>query len=365
MNELVKVDPKEFGLEEIQVTTIEQAFLPKIAERDGYAQIYEQLITKELTKELCNEAGDLRRKLVKVRTGIAEIHKTQKAFFLSAGRFVDAWKNKETLPIEQMEENLSTIENHFKKIEAERVAKLESDRKAELSTYSDIVPFGLGSMDEPVYQNYLIGVKLGYEAKIKAEQEAEAERLILLEVEKENARLKAIEDEKIRIENEKLKAEAEAREKEIEAERKRQADLLAKQKADAEEKARIEKEKQDAILAKERAEAEAKQKAIEEAARIEREKAEAERKRLEKELAEQKESESKAKEEAERKESERIAAEQKAAKAPDKDKLVKMVDSISISVPELADATSIAVANVINAKFESFKVWAKSQIESI
>ena len=95
--ELVKVDPKEFGLEEVQVATIEQAFMPKIVERDGYAVIYEQLITKELTKELCNEAGDFRRKLVKVRTGIADIHKTQKAFFLSAGRFVDAWKNKETL----------------------------------------------------------------------------------------------------------------------------------------------------------------------------------------------------------------------------------------------------------------------------
>lgn len=365
MNELVKVDPKEFGLEESSVATIEQAFLPKIAERDGYAQIYEQLITKELTKELCAEARELRLKLVKTRTGIADIHKTQKAFFLAAGKFVDAWKNKETAPVEQMEEKLSEIEKYFENIEKERIAKLEAERSEEISKYSDVVPYGLGSMNDQVYETYLKGCIVAYEARIKAEQEAEAERLRLIEVEKENARLKAIEDERIRLENEKLKAEAEAREKEIEAERKRQADLLAKQKSEAEEKARIEKEKQDAILAKERAEAEAKQKAIEEAARIEREKAEAERKRLEKELAEQRESERKAKEEADQKEAERIAAEQKAAKAPDKEKLVKMVDSISISVPKLSDATSIAVSNVINAKFESFKIWAKSQIESI
>jgi len=354
--ELQKVDPKEFGLEEVQVATIEQAFMPKIAERDGYAVIYEQLITKELTKELCNEAGDLRRKLVKVRTGIADIHKTQKAFFLSAGRFVDAWKNKETLPIEQMEENLSTIESHFEKIEAERILKVESDRKSELSIYSDVIPFGLGTMDESVYQNYLIGVKLRYEAKIKAEQEAETERLRLIEVEKENVRLKAIEDERIRIENEKLKAEAIAKEKEIEAERKRQSDLLAKQKAEAEEKARIEKEKQDKILAD-----------IEAKAKIERDKAEAERKRLEDELKAKQDAERKAKEEADKKEAERIAAEKKAAKAPDKERLTLWVESMLITGigAENMSKESIDVANSIFSKFSAFKSWAKSEIEKL
>ena len=85
--ELTKVDPKEFGLDDVQVLTIEQAFAPKIAERDGLAAIYQQVITKELTPELCSEAKQIRLKLVKVRTGIAEIHKTQKAFFLAAGRY--------------------------------------------------------------------------------------------------------------------------------------------------------------------------------------------------------------------------------------------------------------------------------------
>jgi len=66
------LNPKEYGLDEVQVVTIEQAFAPKIAERDGLIAIYEQVITKELTDETCKEAGDLRRKLVKVRTGIAK-----------------------------------------------------------------------------------------------------------------------------------------------------------------------------------------------------------------------------------------------------------------------------------------------------
>lgn len=352
--ELVRVDPKEFGLEENQVMSIEQAFQPKITERDGLSIIYEQLITKEITKGACMEAGELRRKLVKVRTGIADIHKTQKAFFLSAGRFVDAWKNKETLPIEQMEERLSEMEKHFERIEAERIAKAEAQRKSELSQYSDVIPIGLGFMDESVYQNYIVGVKLSYEARIKAEQEAEAERLRLIQVEKENARSRAIEDERIRIENEKLKSEALQKEKELEAERKRQAEILENQRKEAEAK-------QKAIEETARKEREV----VEEKNRIERAKAEAERKRLLAEIEAKEKRELQAKQETLRIEKEHIALELKQAKAPDKDKLSKMVDSLMIQFPDLKKEESKACANVINAKFEAFKTWAKSQIESI
>ena len=122
-NEIKKVDPKEYGLQEKEAKTIDQAFMPKIVERDGLKKIYEQILSKEITLELCSEAKSIRLKLVKVRTGIAEIHKTQKAFFLAAGRYVDAWKNKETLPVTQMEENLTAIEEHYQRIEGEKIAK--------------------------------------------------------------------------------------------------------------------------------------------------------------------------------------------------------------------------------------------------
>lgn len=366
MSELV-VDPKDYGLEESSVVEIEKAFLPKIAERDGYLEVYNLLLTKEITKETCDEARGLRLKLVKVRTGIADIHKTQKAYFLRAGQFVDAWKNKETLPVEQMEENLEKIEKHFKIQEAEKIQKLSEERKAELLAYTSayLIPERLGEMPDSIYQNYLIGIKVAHEAKLKADAEVEVERLRLIEIEKENARVKAIEDERIRKENEKLKAEAIEREKKAEAERKRQADLLAKQKAEADEKARIEAEKQAAILAKERADAKAKQDAIEEAARIEREKAEAERRLLEKDIADRKEAERKAKEDADRKEAERIAAEKRAMKAPDKTKMALWIENCSLPELKLSNRESIEVAQEIDAKFESFKKWALSKIEAL
>lgn len=375
MNELVKIDPKEFGLEEKNVKDIEDAFTPKITERDGLAVIYEQVIKKELTPSLCYEASNLRKKLVKVRTGIADIHKTQKAYFLAAGKFCDAWKNKETLPVTQMEEKLSEIEKHFEQIEAERIAKLESERVEKTNKYTEFPTSNLGLMENSVFDSYLVGLKVAYAAKIKVEKEAKAkriknERLDKLESDRRNKAMEyryfwnmpgyefrkmtdgvfnelmdslktsKIEHEKeqkrIKDENERLRQEAEKKEKELEIERKKQAELLVK----------------------ERAESEAKQKAIEESSRKEREKAEIERKRLESELFE--------KERKEKEEAKRISEEKlKAEKAPDKDKIVSLISGMVFPEQKLQTIEAIAVYNIINEKFEAFKNWAIKQTESI
>lgn len=274
---LVKVDPKEFGLEPKNVESIEQAFLPKIAERKELEKVYQSVIAKEISEETCKEAGDLRKKLVKVRTGIAEIHKSQKAFFLASGRFVDAWKNKETLPVEQMEETLSKIEKHFELIEAERLKKLQEDRVKQISPYiEDAEHRDLSSMDDDVWNAYFNAKKDDYLAKIEAEKKAEEERIaeekrIEEERKKREAELKA-EAEKLRIENEKLLAEQKEKERIAEAERmKREAEELERKKKELEkedELARIQKELED----KKRQEEEARIKAEkEESERIENE----------------------------------------------------------------------------------------------
>lgn len=336
--EIIKVNPEEFGLKQNEVATIEQAFLPKIQEREAIAAVYEQLITKELTPELCKEAKTVRLQLVKVRTGISDIHKTQKAFFLAAGRFVDAWKNKETLPVEQMEEKLSEIENYYINIEKERIAKLNETRKAEAMQFTDYPAPDLGNMSDDVYTAYLNGLKVAHEARIEAERKAEEERLAKIEAER-------LEQIRIREENARLQAEAEQREKEMAAER---AKAEAERKA-IEEKARKERESAEAIL-----------KAEQEKARIEAEKAAKEKAALEAELrakAEKEAAELRAKQEAEKQA--QIEAE-KAAKAPRKEKLTKWVDSFQI-----AEFDNDATAAEITEKFNAFKKWATEQINKI
>src|SRR3989304_2414236 len=145
------INPKEFGLDKKQGSDIQSAFMPKIVEREALKTLYEQLITRELNAELSAEAGTLRKKLVKVRTGISEIHKTQKAFFLAGGRFADSIKNKEPLPIEQMEEKLFEIEKWAEIQEEKRIFELKAERMEILKQYDiDASLIAVGQMTDDI-----------------------------------------------------------------------------------------------------------------------------------------------------------------------------------------------------------------------
>jgi hypothetical protein len=72
-----------------------------------------------------------------------------------------------------------------------------------------------------------------------------------------------------------------------------------------------------------------------------------------------------AKQEADRKEKERIMAEKKAVKDPDKVKLNNWVDSFIIPEISLKENDSNEIADSIQAKFNAFKSWAKTQIEAL
>ncbi len=335
--EIIKAS--EFGLEEKQSKSIELSFNPKVEEKEVLTEQYNALIREELSPELCIKANDLRKRLVKVRTGIAKVHKAEKAVSLAYGKFVDALKNKHTLSVQQMEEKLVEIVEYYDNLEKERIEKLGKERHSLLLPFSDedTIPLHLGEMDSSIFENYFTGVKLAHKAKLEAEAKAEAERLALIEkerlekieqekerkrIEAENARLKKEAEErerkileeklkeqkkleKERVERERIAAEKEAkrlaelkaietkaekerleRERLAEIERKKQADILEAQKKEAQEKARIEAEKQAKIKAELEAKAEA---------------AEIERKKIAEELNKRAE--------AKRLESERLAAE--------------------------------------------------------
>lgn len=355
--ELIKVDPKEFGLEETKATAIEQSFLPKIVERDGYVQVYENLLTKEITRQVCEEAATLRRKLVKVRTGIADIHKVEKAFYLASGRYVDALKNKHTLPIEQMEETLSNIEKHFENIEKERLEKLQIERIEAIAPYiTDTTGLDFRTMQQEVFDAYLVAKKQAYFDFKAAEKAAEEERLAKELAEK-------AEQERIKLENERLKKEAEEREAILKAEREK----AEKERLEVEAKIQAEREK---IQAEERKKAEelAKKQAAEKAKQDAILKAEQELKaKLEAELEAKHKEEEKIEQDrlAEIKRKEAEAA--KLAKAGDKAQLNAWVQSMLIEGigTESMKQESIDVANSIMAKFESFKLWAKQEIEKL
>lgn len=340
MNQLTKVNPAEFGLNEETALTITKGLTQIIEERALLTEQYKEVITLDIDEPTTTKrASELRKAIKDNRTkGIVVWHKTNKEFYLRGGQFVDAIKNKEIVENERMEEMLEKIEKHAEIKEANRIKQLQFDRQNECAPYAEFIPQGLnlGAILDDDYNKLLEGAKLQMQAKIDRETKEAAERAELArkaeEERIEKERIAAEERARIEAENARLKAEAEAKEKQLAAERaeaaKKQAEIEAKAKAEREaaaKKAEEERAKQEAIL---KAEREAKEK-------------------LEAELKAKQEAEARAKAEAE-------AAAQAALAASDKDKLVALGKTLTaIVMPEVKSKKAQAIINELKANLDA------------
>ena len=296
-NQLVVINPAEFGLEKTEAQKIEAVFTPMLEKMVELEKEYNEVIKLPIDEEATKKARELRLKFVKVRSGTKEIHEKAKAYYLAGGRFVDAWKNAQLFSAQGKESELEKIEKHFELIEQAKKDKINTERELELSKYvTDISMYNYKEMSDEVFTNLLLSVKKSWEVEQLAIKQAEEERIAKEKAEKE-------EQERIRIENEKLKKEAEAREKELEKERAEQ-----KKKLEAEQlKAKKEAE------AREKIEAELKAKKDEEERLKKENEARAQKERLEK-----------------------LEEEKRAELAPDKDKLKKYAVELGcLEVPQL------------------------------
>ena len=209
MNDIIKINPSDYGLEDSKASEISAMFKPMLAKMVDLEKEYNEVIKLELSDETCAKAKELRLQYVKTRTGTAKIHKELKQFYLQGGRFVDGWKNAQLMASQGIEDTLMNIEKHFEILEEKRIAELQETRSREVSRYSDdfdLMPNNLGEMPEDVWSKYLTGAKTLYEVRVEAERKVAEERIA-----KEKAEAK--EREKFRIENELLKQEALEREK--------------------------------------------------------------------------------------------------------------------------------------------------------
>ena len=203
--EIVKIDPKEFGIEDTKAADIQAQFQPMLDKMVELENDYNEVLTLPVEeKETAKKARELRLKYIKIRTATLDIHKKQKAFYLSGGRFVDGWMNAQKFASLGKEEKLEEIEKYAENLEKERLEKLQSEREAALAPYEveNIETLSLAKMADNVWENFLAGSKANYESKKKAEQEAR-------EAEEKRRKEEEAEREKVRLENERLKKEAE------------------------------------------------------------------------------------------------------------------------------------------------------------
>ena len=330
-NELVKINASDYGLEETKAQEIEALFLPMLSKMSEFENEYNDILQNEINPEICQRAKDLRLSYVKIRTGTAEIHKKAKEFYLNGGRFVDGWKNAQLFASGKKEQTLKAIEDHFENQERERLEKLRTTRLELLKPYTDIEPLALGHMEQSVFDNYLVGVKLAHEQRIAAEKKAEADRLAAIEAER-------IKQEKIRKENTRLKKEAEEKEKALAAER----EQIRKENEEKERLAEIERKKNADILKAQQEKADKERKEL--LAKAEKERQEKER--LEKEIADKKAADEKVKQAEIKAQKD---AEKKAKLAPDKTKLLAFGQSINdLPRPEIKNIEAAQIISNAN-----------------
>lgn len=366
-NEIIPLDFTEennvdlFGIEPVKAKEMVSGLSTVFAEREVLKNAYIDVIELPVNTENLPIFKDLRLKIVKNRTqGIEKWHKTNKAFYLAGGRFVDAIKNKEILENEQMEAKLLEAEKYFENQEKEKARLLNEERIEKVRPYvEDVTGLDFSEFDDESFDDYVLGKKTRFENEAKAkkeseEKEAEDKRLNELAHERQmqiapytqflnsdvllremsdddykelffdlqNAKIEFDKDqEKIRLENERLKKEAEAKEKELEKEREK-----------AESERRIEADKQAKIQAEKDAEIK----------RLNDEKVKAENDRIAKEKAKKLEAE-------------------KLAKAPIKKQMEAWVNSFELPTTEVDNETS----KEIIAKYESFKEWSITQINKL
>ena len=190
--EVKVVDPSKYGLQEKEANKLTKDLSTIILERDLLAKQYAEIIQKELSNEVLEEARDIRMKLVKVRTqGINKWHKANKAYFKAGGDYVDAIKRKELVPVESMEITLREIEDYYENQEKERVLKIKEEREAAVAPYieeGDLDGMNLGEMSEDIWDSVFQARVASFNKKaeaLKREEDEQKEREIKLKLHNE------------------------------------------------------------------------------------------------------------------------------------------------------------------------------------
>ena len=190
--EVTVVDPSKYGLQEKEASKLTKDLSTIILERDLLAKQYGEIIQKELSNEVLEEARDIRMKLVKVRTqGINKWHKANKAYFKAGGDYVDAIKRKELVPVESMEITLKEIEDYYENQEKERVLKIKEEREAAVAPYieeGDLDGMNLGEMSEDIWDSVFQARVASFNKKaeaLKREEDEQKEREIKLKLHNE------------------------------------------------------------------------------------------------------------------------------------------------------------------------------------
>jgi hypothetical protein len=251
--------------------------------------------------------------LVKARTSIVRVKDTTKADIKMAANIIDWYHNRGVGDIKAAEDQLLEVEKAEERREAERKARLRTERLDKLASVDmDGTPFPLADMAEDDFLRLYETAAAARQGRIDAERRAEEERKA-----REAAEAAFVAQREERLARERAEAEAK---------------LAAERKAreEAEAKAKAEREAHEAKLAEERKAHEARLAAERQAREAAEATARAEREAVEREAMLRAAAERKAREEAE-------TARRKAEAAPDREKLLALANQLAATgLPQMS-----------------------------
>lgn len=236
---------------------IQSVFAPMVQTLKGIEAPFNELIEKSksgITRELTQEAKRLRLDIVAIRGKVEKQRKISKEKYLIGGKAIDGASNIFKAAVFEKESSLKDIEEHFDRLEAEILARVQSEREDELFKYAPNEDSrNLSNMEPDVWEAFISVKKKQFEDRIALEKEEEEKRIALelaeaeekKKLQEENLRLKKQNEEAERlakIEADKLaKIEAEAKAKLLEAEMKLAESKRAEERRIAEESEKLAK----------------------------------------------------------------------------------------------------------------------------
>lgn len=288
---------------------------------------------------------ELRLKLVKVRTGAEKLKADRKQGIILLGKLEDHATGVVVTSSKLMEERLEAIEKVLERKAAELLEQKKSERLLLLEPFEvDTRYIPIGSLSDQDFQKLLSDSKILFSAK-----KAEEKRLEELRIAQEKADIEAREAQ--RLENERLKAEAIEKELQLEKERAEAAKIQAKK--DAELKA--ERDKNEAALKKQQ-----------ELTRKKDAELKAEKEKQAKLLAEQQAKEAEAERKRQAEAAELAESQRKAALAPDREKLLALINQLdSLAYPSVESTKAKIAVNDTIAMVEKLKAFIVKRSEEL
>lgn len=208
---------------------IQSVFAPMVQALKEIEDPFNELIEKSkdgITRELTQEAKKFRLSIVSIRGKVEKQRKVSKEKYLIGGKAIDGASNIFKAAVFEKESSLKDIEEHFDRIEAEMLAKIQREREEELFKYApEEDTRNLVNMEQDVWEAFLSTKKKQFEDKIALEKEEEKKRIAKELAEKEEK--KKLQEENLRLKKQNEEAKRLAK---IEAEKaaKIKADRLAK-----------------------------------------------------------------------------------------------------------------------------------------